>query len=274
MISEKLTDRHLEESLAALTAVSSLSPRVAVVLGSGLGEFAEQSWRQAEIPTSGIPHFPVSSVAGHKAKVVFGRIEGVPLVAFQGRVHYYEYGSGSAAVYPIQIAARLGAKVLMVTNAAGAVEARLATGDFMAIADQLNLTGKRPGAGAQGIKLEKFVYDRELLTILEESARKCGIPLRKGVYAGMQGPSYESPAEVEMVRRLGGDAVGMSTVLEAECGTSLGMRVAGLSCITNQATKLGGQKLDHQEVLETTELAKKNFAVLLTTFVASLAAVA
>ncbi len=242
-------------------------PSIAVILGSGLGDLGDSVEIHSAIPTTTIPHYPVSTVPGHSGRLLFGTIVRTPAMIFQGRVHYYEQGNIHAVLYPIWVAHRLGIKNLIVTNAAGAVTSRFYPGDLMLIADQINLTNLSAVEVNIPSRRSIQLYNLGLIERMSRIAAAGGILLQKGVYAGVRGPSYETAAEVEMVRRFGGDAVGMSTVLEVELAASLGIRILGLSCITNQATRTRGLKLSHAEVLAIPPHVKKNFTSLLREFI-------
>ena len=261
--------QHILESITFIRRTSALEPEIALVLGSGLGEFADSVNPASSIPTPEIPHYPRSTVAGHKGRLILGTLRGKSVVALQGRVHFYESGSADSVRYPVRTVHALGAKVLIVTNAAGGVNRDYVPGDLMLIADQMNLAG-RVSPLPERDRHQGPVYDVELLRLAEEASERLGMRVRRGVYAGMRGPSYETGAEVEMVHRLGSDAVGMSTVLEVELAVSLGMRVLGISCITNKATGVGDNKLNHDEVTVVANRVKDNFGRLLTEIIGSL----
>jgi purine-nucleoside phosphorylase len=253
----------MQESLKAIRAITNANPPLGLVLGSGLGDFADSLNIRYTIDTRAIPGYPVSTVEGHRGRLVFAEHSGVELLAFQGRVHFYESDSVEKVCFPMNVASLLGVKIVIVTNAAGGIKAGLNPGDLMAIEDQINLTGESSiSKNNQPGKLNSF-YDRDLLVLLKQVARDKGVRLKSGVYGGVKGPSYETAAEVEMVRRLGGDAVGMSTVLETSYARQLGMKVLGISCITNKATGISLAKLDHAEVTEAAALAKAAFSRLL-----------
>jgi len=238
-------------------------PDIALVLGSGLGDYAESLPHRLIFPSGGIPSYPRSTVPGHKGQIVFAELGGRNLIVFQGRIHLYECNDLSMVLFPIAVAAELGAGTLVVTNAAGGINRQFATGDLMLITDQIDLTLRAPGLpGDRGGKRDMF--DAGLAEHASRHAAVRGLPLRRGVYAAVKGPSYETAAEVEMIHRLGGDAVGMSTVHEAAFASALGMRVLGISCITNQATGIGLSKLNHEEVTEVATRVKMHFANLLT----------
>jgi purine-nucleoside phosphorylase len=262
----------IDESLRTIRAHTNASPQIALILGSGLGDFAETLPEPTAIPTSLIPHFPTGNVEGHKGRLLFSRFAEKSLLVFQGRVHFYETHSVEATVYPIRVAHRLGVKTLIITNAAGGVSRSLAPGDLMVITDQINLTLQKPPADLfasvrlnspdlqVGVTKPRVVfwgfnplvsggiYDQNLIELAENKAADVGIPLKKGVYCGVAGPSYETASEVKMIHRLKGDAVGMSTVFEASAAAAFGMRVLGISCITNYGTGIDPHKLSHDEV--------------------------
>lgn len=259
----------LANGVAAVRGRASIEPRVALVLGSGLGAFADALEDRVAIPYGEIAGMPVSAVEGHAGNLVLGRIDGLPVVAMQGRVHLYEGHGAEAVVFGTRLMVRLGARTMIVTNAAGGIREGLAPGDLMGIEDHLNLTGSNCLAGENDEELgPRFVdmteaYDRDLLDLAGESARELGFELARGVYAGLLGPTYETPAEVRMLRTLGADAVGMSTVLEVIAARHMGARVLGMSCITNVAAGLGGGLLSHDEVKETAARVRDRFVALL-----------
>jgi purine-nucleoside phosphorylase len=232
-------------------------PQAGIILGSGLGAFADSIQNPVIIPYADIPHFHAPSVEGHQGRILFGRLRGVPVAALQGRWHLYEGHSMDSIVIPTRALAALGVRGLLLTNAAGGVNLNFRTGDLMVIEDHLNLMGDNPLTGKVSATFgPRFPdmsepYCRKCISHIEEAANRLGIPIRKGVYMGLRGPTYETPAEVRMIRSLGGDAVGMSTVPETIAARHLGMRVAGISCITNMAAGIEQKTLDHSEVQET-----------------------
>jgi purine-nucleoside phosphorylase len=233
-------------------------PRLALILGSGLGGIARHIADRVEIPYAEVPAFPVPTVAGHPGCVIAGTLEGTAVVALAGRFHLYEGHPPSAAALPVRVAHALGARTLLVTNAAGGIRRSFRPGDLMLIHDHINLMWRSPLAGAAREGEQRFPdmsepYDRELLALLGEAALDAGVPVVHGVYAAFLGPSYETPAEIRMLERLGADAVGMSTVPEVLAARALGMRVAGISCITNAAAGISAVPLSHAEVLEVAE---------------------
>ena len=248
------------------------APKTGIILGSGLGAFADTFDSKAVIPYSDIPNFPTSSVPGHAGRLVLGTLSGVPVVAMQGRVHYYEGFSPAQVGFPARVLAALGIKTLVVTNAAGGVNLKFRAGDLMAITDHLNLSGWNVLSGHNDDRLgPRFpdmsnAYDPALTAMLLDTARELKIPLRKGVYAILSGPSYETPAEIKMMRTLGADAIGMSTVPEVIVARHMGVRVAGISCISNLAAGIGDKPLTHEEVAETANRVAQVFASLLARF--------
>jgi purine-nucleoside phosphorylase len=260
------------KSVEHIRASVKLRPYIAVILGSGLGGFADSLENKESILTADIPLYPRSTVEGHKGRLVFGTIAKQPVMAFQGRVHYYESGSAGTILHPIQVARAFGISILIITNAAGGINRSFRPGDLMLITDQINLTMMRYDDGIAKPD-SKFhpVYDSALNRTAQEEAIRRGITLRQGVYCGVKGPSYETAAEVEMIRRIGGDAVGMSTVNEASLAASLGMRIIGISCITNLATGILNVRLSHDEVTEVADRVKSSFASLLTALVTRIA---
>jgi purine-nucleoside phosphorylase len=266
----------LDEAAAAVHARTSLRPEIGVVLGSGLGAFADALDQAAPVPFGEIPHFPAPTVAGHGGALVIGRSRGAPVAVLKGRVHFYEGYSLDQVVFPVRVLGRLGVKTLVLTNAAGAINPSFAAGDLMVIEDHLNLLGN-PLLGSNEEALgPRFpdmseAYDRGLRDVTEAACRAASARCHRGVYVALTGPSYETPAEIRMLRTLGADAVGMSTVPEVIAARHVGMRVAGLSCLTNMAAGVTGKKLDHREVLETGERVK---AVLLEVLVRIVADVA
>jgi purine-nucleoside phosphorylase len=257
------------ESVRFLRSKLPAPPDIALVLGSGLGDFAESLPRRLIFPSTGIPSYPRSTVPGHKGQIVFANLAGRNLIAFQGRIHLYECNDLSMVLFPIIVAAELGARTLIVTNAAGGINRQFSPGDLMLITDQIDLTFQAQGIPGD-LREKRDMYDPVLSEHASRLAAVRGLPLRRGVYAAVKGPSYETAAEVEMIHRLGGDAVGMSTVKEVALAAVLGMSVLGISCITNKATGIGSAKLNHEEVTEVASRVKKHFADLLTVFISEM----
>ena len=247
-------------------------PKLGVILGSGLGAFADSLERPVAIPYDALPDFPTSSVHGHAGRLVLGYRGAVPIVAMQGRVHFYEGYAPWQVAFPARVLCRLGVKHLTVTNAAGGINPGFAVGDLMAITDHLNLSGFNPLVGknvdALGPRFPDMshAYTPEALEVLRAVAKRQQVTLREGVYVSLSGPSYETPAEIRMLRTLGGDAVGMSTVPEVIVASHMGVKVTGISCITNLAAGISKQALSHDEVSETAERVKGVFTTLLGRF--------
>ena len=251
----------LDEAAASVRARSALRPAVGVVLGSGLGAFADELSDAVAVPFASIPHFPAPTVAGHGGALVLGRCGGVPVAVMKGRVHHYEGYSLADVVFPVRVLGRLGVTTLVVTNAAGAINALFRPGELMVIEDHVNLLGNPlvgPNEDALGLRFPDMseAYDRTLRDAAQRACVEAGVVCRRGVYVAMTGPSYETPAEIRMARTLGADAVGMSTVPEVIAARHMGLRVVGLSCLTNMAAGILDRNLDHREVLETGERVK------------------
>lgn len=244
-------------------------PDVALVLGSGLGDYADGIKQEAVLDYKDIEGFPVSTVAGHKGRFVFGYVGDVKVVVMQGRVHYYEGYSMEDVVLPIRLMKLMGAKVLFLTNAAGGVNYDYHAGDFMLISDQICMAPS-PLIGENADELgPRFpdmsnIYDRDLREVVRNAAKDLGIPLQEGVYIQLTGPNYESPAEIRMVRTLGADAVGMSTACEAIAANHCGLKTVGISCISNLACGITDKPLTHKEVQETADRVAPLFKKLIT----------
>ena len=234
-------------------------PKVALVLGSGLGDYAEQLEIQGTIDYHDIEGFPVSTVPGHKGRFVFARINEVPAVLMQGRVHYYEGYPMSDVVLPVRLMKLMGAEILFLTNAAGGVNYDYGAGDFMLIKDQISCFVPSPLVGPNLEELGprfpdmSHIYDEDLRDIIRSTALELGIRIQEGVYVQLTGPAYESPHEVKMCRILGGDAVGMSTACEAVAANHMGMKICGISCISNLACGMTDVQLSHKEVQEASD---------------------
>lgn len=249
--------RKLQEALECIREKTDFIPDVALVLGSGLGALADEIHQEASVDYSEIKGFPVSTVLGHKGRFVFGYIGDVKVVVMQGRIHYYEGYPLSDVVLPTRLMGMMGAKVLFLTNAAGGANLDFNAGDFMLIRDQIMAFFPNPLIGANIEELgPRFpdmseIYDKEIRNIIKATAGKLDIPLKEGVYVQFTGPSFETPAEVRMASMAGGDAVGMSTACEAVAARHMGMKVCGISCISNKAAGLAENPLSHDEVQET-----------------------
>jgi purine-nucleoside phosphorylase len=265
----------VDETVRAIRArLKDAAPKVGLVLGSGLGAFADALSELVKLPYSELPHLPASKVIGHSGNLCFGAIGGVPVVCMQGRVHLYEGHPVASVVHGARTMARLGASCVLLTNAAGGLEPTWRAGDLMVVTDHLNLTGHSPLTGPNDDGLgPRFpdmsrAYDPRLVEQLEDVARDAKIELKKGIYAGLLGPSYETPAEVRMLRGFGAHAVGMSTVLEVIALRHMGVRVGALSCITNLAAGIGQGELAHSEVEETARSRREALLTLLGGWVA------
>lgn len=247
-------------------------PEIGLVLGSGLGDFAEEIDAEAVVDYADIPNFPVSTIVGHAGKLVYGTLLGKKVIALQGRFHYYEGYSLETVTYPIRIFNELGVKHLIVTNAAGGVNTSFHPGDLMVITDHINLTGVNPLIGENIAEHgPRFVdmtkaYSVRSKELLYSIAHQNGFGLKEGVYAWFTGPTYETPAEIRYIRTVGGDAVGMSTVPEVIVARHCGMEVTGISCITNYAAGMQ-EALNHEEVMEISAIVKPRFKVLLRQFI-------
>ena len=252
-------------------------PKVAIVLGSGLGDYAEDVRVAYELSYSELENFPVSTVPGHAGKFIFGFVDDIPVACMKGRVHYYEGYPVSDVVLPIRLLKLMGAEILFLTNAAGGVNTSFHAGDLMMIKDHISAFAPNPLIGPNieelGVRFPDMssVYDRDLQKLLVRTAKENHIYLQEGVYAQMTGPSYESPAEIRMLRSLGCDAVGMSTVVEAIAARHMGMKICGVSCISNLAAGMSANPLSHREVQEAADMAAPNFKKLVTEAVKSMA---
>ncbi len=266
----------LAEAKAYIEAKLTEKPTIGLVLGSGLGVLADEIEQPVVIPYSEIPGFTQSTVVGHKGQLVIGKLEGKQVVAMQGRFHYYEGHGLDAVTFPIRVMKMIGVETMVVTNAAGGINESYRAGDLMLIKDHLNLTFRNPLIGPNDDKLgPRFpdmseAYSKALRDLAKSVAQEQGITLQEGVYAGLLGPSYETPAEIRMLRVLGGDAVGMSTVPEVIVARHMNMQVLGISCISNMAAGILEQPLSHDEVMETTEKVKSTFLSLVHGIVAKL----
>lgn len=254
-----------------------LAPKAAIILGSGLGDFADSLDGKVVIPYSELPHFPQSSVVGHAGRLVLGTLQGQTIVAMQGRVHFYEGYEAWQVAFPARVLCAMKPNALVVTNAAGGINLDFKVGDLMAITDHINLSGWNALVGHND---ERFgprfpdmshAYDPALRAKLLECAKQEGVGLRQGVYACMSGPSYETPAEIRMLRTVGADAVGMSTVPEVVAASHMGIKVAGISCVTNLAAGIGKEPLSHAEVSEVANRVRGVFGRLLARFLPAVA---
>jgi len=257
-----------EEIVLYLKSKVKITPEIGIILGSGLGMLAQEITEQTVVPYSEIPHFPQSTVVGHKGQFIFGYLAGKAVVCMDGRFHYYEGYDLQQVTLPIRVMRKMGISQLIVTNAAGGINADFAPGDLMLIRDHINLLGVNPLRGKNEEAFgERFpdmseAYANELRTLALAAADELKINLQQGVYVAMSGPSYETPAEIKYAKMIGADAVGMSTVPEVIVAVHCGLKVLGISCVTNMAAGISKQKLNHKEVMETAEIAKEKFMSL------------
>lgn len=267
------TAAHAADAIRA--RVGDVSPVAGVILGSGLGGLAQRIVHPITVPFADVPGFPIATVAGHAGKLISGLLGGRPVIALAGRFHLYEGHDAALAGFPVRVLHALGVPVLFVSNAAGGINRSFRAGDLMLIRDHLNLMFRNPLVGGSEPGDERFPdmsapYDCELSERIRAHASALGVPLQEGVYGALLGPSYETPAEVRMFATLGADAVGMSTVPEVIVARAIGMRVVGISCVTNLATGMSPDPLSHAEVLETTGIVAERFESLVELFVSGL----
>ena len=262
------TEEKLKKCCDCIRAKTDFEPKLALVLGSGLGGFGDRIEVVTTVDYRDIEGFPVSTVLGHRGRFIFGYVNGVPVVAMQGRVHYYEGYPMQDVVLPIRLMGLLGAKVLFLTNAAGGTNFSFRPGDFMLIRDQIACFVPSPLVGENLEKLGtrfpdmSHIYDWELCSLIRKAAAENGIHLQEGVYLQLTGPQFESPAEIRMCRSMGADAVGMSTACEAIAAKHMGLRVCGVSCISNLACGMSTTPLTHEEVQETADRVSEQFEAL------------
>lgn len=266
----------LNEAADYIKGKSKYKPEVAIILGSGLGAIADKIEEAESYSYTDIPHFPVSTVQGHEGRLVIGKLQGKIVLAMQGRFHYYEGYDMKDVTFPVRVMKLLGIEKLIVTNAAGSVNTEFKPGNLMLIKDHINFSGSNPLIGRN---LDEFgarfpdmsnPYDEDLRNKVKEIAKSINIDLKEGVYTLFSGPTYETPAEVKMARILGSDAVGMSTVPEVIVANHSGMKVIGVSCLTNMASGILNQPLNHQEVMETSAMAREKFINLMENIIKSL----
>jgi purine-nucleoside phosphorylase len=252
-----------------LLSQARIKPKIGLVLGSGLGAFADQLSDSARIPYTQIPGFPRSTAIGHAGQMVLGNAGGVPVAVMQGRVHLYEGYSVQEVAYPMRVFGRMGIGAVVITNAAGGINLKYQQGALVAITDHINLQGHNPLVGPNddrfGVRFPDMTqaYCRSYVKAAREEAAKLGIALEEGIYAGLLGPSYETPAEIRYLRTIGADLVGMSTVAEVIAARHMGIKVLAISCVTNMAAGILDQVLSHQEVMETGEKVRVQFEALL-----------
>jgi purine-nucleoside phosphorylase len=271
MLLDKLT-----ETVSFIRSQSQVKPKIGIILGSGLGSFVQHVQVDAQIPFNKIPHFVPTSVEGHQGNLILGNLGKHSVVILQGRLHYYEGHSMDTVVYPTRLMAMLGIETLLLTNSAGGFGETMQAGDFMIIEDHINLMGTNPLMGPNLKQLgPRFpdmteAYDRKLIEMMEATFGEMKLRYHKGIYCGVTGPTYETPAEVRYLKTIGGKAVGMSTVPESIAANHLGLRVAALSCITNLAAGFSRNKLSHQEVTETAKKVEIQFIDFLKKFLEKL----
>mgnify|MGYP002761886119 FL=1 len=273
---KEITYEELQAAASYVRARLPYTPRVALVLGSGLGDFADRLTIDAKISYGEIPHFPVSTVAGHDGCFLLGKVEACPVIIMKGRVHYYEGYSMQEVVMPVRVMRMLGAETLILTNAAGGINSSYKPGTLVRITDQI---GSFVPSTLIGANIEAFgtrfpdmshVYDAELGDRLDAVAKMQGIELEEGIYLQTTGPNYETPAEIRMFRTLGADLVGMSTACEAMTARHAGMRIVGVSCVTNMAAGMSTGELNHKEVQETADKIAEDFQTLIYKFIAEI----
>jgi purine-nucleoside phosphorylase len=274
-----MTDEFTQADSAAsfLLSQTSLRPRIGLVLGSGLGAFGDELTEAARVPYAEIPSFPCSTAVGHAGRMVIGNTGSVAIAAMQGRVHLYEGYSPKEVTFPLRVFRRMGIRAVILTNAAGGINREYNQGALVAITDHINLQGKNPLLGPND---ERFgprfpdmteAYCKPYREIALQAARRLGKTLHQGVYAGLLGPSYETPAEIRYLRTIGADLVGMSTIPEVIAARHLGLKVLAISCVTNMAAGILDQPLNHQEVLDTAERVRGDFVALLRAVIAEIA---
>ena len=259
----------LEQSAKYIQSIHTSTPKVGVILGSGLGAFVEKIENPTIIPYSDIPNFKKTNVEGHEGRLIIGKIENTEIAVLQGRIHAYEGHNMEEVVFPTRLLATLGIESLILTNAAGGVNLEFSPGDIILIDDHINLTGKNPLIGPNNSEFGprfpdmSHAYHPEIKEAFVESAKKLGTDIKRGVYAGLLGPTYETPSEIKMLRTLGADMVGMSTVPESIAANHLGIKVGGLSCITNMAAGIKNETLKHEDIKEQALKVMEYFSSLL-----------
>jgi len=255
-------DEKVIEAVAALKRRVCYRPNIGIILGSGLGGLTDDIQKSVSLRYEDIPNFPISSVHGHRGELICGYLDDVCLLALSGRVHYYEGYTMQQIVFPIQVMAEFGVKTAIITNSVGALNESFNAGDIVVISDHINLMGDNPLSGSGNIIDLTEAYSSELRYLTQEVATSLGITLRSGTYLACSGPSYETPAEIRAMRIMGADTVGMSTVPEVMMANRLGMKVLGLSMITNMAAGISATPLSHQEVIETSKNESQKFNTL------------
>src|SRR5690625_1992099 len=258
----------ISDATAYIQKYSSYKPTIGLILGSGLGVLTDDIENPDKLKYENIPNFPQSTVEGHEGQLVLGKLKGKEVIAMQGRFHYYEGYSMEQVTFPVRVMKALGVETIIVTNAAGGINELFSPGDLMLINDQINFTGQNPLIGPNDEKLgDRFPdmsepYNKKLIKHANDCAEELSLKIRNGVYVGVTGPTYETPAEIKMFQRLGADAVGMSTVPEVIVANHAKMKVLGISCISNMASGILDEQLSHEDVIKTTEKVKANFLKL------------
>ncbi|MBC7430122.1 MAG: purine-nucleoside phosphorylase [Bacteriovorax sp.] len=259
----------IDKAVAHIHSVKKTSPKIGVVLGSGLGAFVDKMENKTFISYNDIPHFKKVTVTGHDGKLVLGTVKGVDVVALQGRFHVYEGHEMEDVVFPMRVMAKLGIDIVILTNAAGGVNLSYAPGDLVILTDQINLTGRNPLIGPNDDSIGtrfpdmSHAFNPELVKIIEDTGSQLKIKTQKGIYAGVLGPTYETPAEIKMIRILGGDIVGMSTIPEVIIANHIGLKVCGISCVTNMGAGIVNQTLKHEDIKDEALKVMDNFTNLL-----------
>lgn len=277
MRSKSSSFAHATQAAKFILSKSKLRPQIGLVLGSGLGAFADDLTSATKIDYKRIPHFPRSTAIGHAGRLVIGNTEKIPVAAMQGRVHFYEGYSLEEAVFPIRVFARMGIRSVILTNAAGGINRNFNQGALVVIRDHINLQGSNPLIGANderfGLRFPDMTqaYSRKFREVALDEGGSLGMIIHEGVYAALTGPSYETPAEIRALAAIGADLVGMSTVPEVIVARHMGLEVLGISCVTNMAAGILDQPLNHKEVLETGERVKGQFIALLRKIIPRLA---
>jgi purine-nucleoside phosphorylase len=267
-----------ESAAEFLLSQTPLRPQIGLILGSGLGSFAEELSEGVHVPYTAIPFFPRSTAIGHAGQMVIGYVSEVPVAAMQGRVHLYEGYSAQQVAFPVRVFGRMGIRSLIVTNAAGGINSEYEQGALVLVSDHINLQGQNPLVGPNddrfGLRFPDMTqaYSKPLREIARRAAQKMGKKLAEGVYAALLGPSYETPAEIRYLRSIGADLVGMSTVPEVIAASHMGIRVLAISCVTNMAAGILDKSLSYVEVFETTERVRGDFVALLRAVIAGIAA--
>lgn len=258
------------EATQFISSKMKVKPKIGMVLGSGLGIYVDQIQNKIIIPYQDIPHFKRTSVEGHEGRLILGEVHGVPVAALQGRLHAYEGHPMEEIVLPVRTLAALGIEMLFLTNASGGINEHYHPGDLVAITDHINMSGRNPLVGPNIAELgPRFpdmsqAYDLELIDLMKKVAKNHHVEIKSGVYCSVLGPTYETPAEIRMIKAIGGDMVGMSTVPEVIAANHLGLKVAGVACITNYAAGIKLEKLNHADVKKVAEKAMVGFATILT----------